>query len=599
MEKFSAESRSPNTDKIPDRLPASDKVQQPSAQRDETSTLSKLQNDALRELSGWGNLIKPVGQRIERLCNETTAQKPKEPTAVDWLVAIDITTKDFGHGDNLEMRKAHLASLAAETKGKPVAIVAQFAIADVDKKQMDKYSWVVPHPYHVDRYLIRDGKMDKLDTVNSGGYAADVKNLLSFATGQFKGAKLALMIDSHGAGNRGLTGDTGSTTIPDFVDAVKKGMQGRDKLDLIDFDACFMGQNGVIGRLRPLTNNVVASAETEGGLGQDLVTPIRSLLKDSKMDGAQLANVMIETARLTKAPVDVVSPKPPEPRNVYQWLQQSLTPKDTETVKRVPVKTLAHYELTHYEQFQSELDQFGTGLCAVMKDPKNLRTINRLLDSVPAYGGRDKIDLKSFVEGIVDAATTGKLDDPGNTLRIHGGRVLDAHKKIVPSYSGFYEYSSRGGLSFYAPESSELQFQKRALDRTWAADFTRSCQNPPDLSSKKDEYVKQLDARLKGAATEISKSDETDENVLNDVKLKWHAADGAVKQLKTASSIKETFDALTAMRNAAMELETSDFFKNKIAQNEKKIRKELEEYYKKELITPDGGWGKFREALRQ
>lgn len=561
--------------------------------------LTKLQQDALN-LSDWSKVISPVGKRIERLCDELRSEKPEKPTPVKWLVAVDVTTKDFGAGDDIAMRKAQLEALAAETKGKPVAIVAQFAIADVEKQQMSKYSWLVPTPYHIERYIISDGKMNQIDVVNSRGLASDCRGLLSFASDRFKGEKVALIVDSHGSGNRGLSGDTGRATVEQFVDAVKKGLKGQ-KPELIDFDSCYMGQNGVMEAMREITKHVVASAETEGGLGQDLATPIKALLKNPNMSGSDLGKTMVENARVQKATTDTPRDKPPAPTNIYQWLQQAMTPQP-EKQKRVPIKTLAHFDLKHYNEFRNELDSLGTALCEAVKDPKNKRVIDSALETCPAYGERAKLDLKGFVEKIVAAAADGTLSDPDNKIRIHGGRVLDSHKQLVPQYSGFYEYGGRGGLTFYAPETWETEYKRRAQSRTWAYDLKRDCSNPPNLAKEKDKesYVKKLENQLAKIADEITKvspEEETAEQI--EARLRMKEAKEGVAALRAAKTLEATFEALSTMRSAASKLETTELYKGIIAKHEANVRKEVADYYKRELVKPGSGWGNFRESLRR
>ncbi len=566
--------------------------------RERAAALTKLQEEALN-IRDWAKVLPQVGKRIERLYDELVSEKPDKPVSVKWLVAIDVTTKDFGAGDDIAMRKAQLEALAAETKGKPVAIVAQFAIADVQKEQMSKYSWLIPHPYHIERYIISDGKMKQIDVVNSRGLAADCKDLLSFASDRFKGEKVAVLVDSHGGGNRGLSGDTGRATVPQFVDAVKKGLKGQ-KPDLIDFDSCFMGQNGVMEAMREITKHVVASAETEGGLGQDLATPIKALLKNPDLTGSDLGKTMVETARLQKASVDIPRDKPPQPTNIYEWVQQALTPTP-EKPKRVPIKTLAHFDLKHYDNFRVELDELGKALCETIKDPKNRRVVDQLIETCPAYGDRSKLDVKGFVEKVVEAATSGKLSDPENQIRIHGGRLLDAHKQLVPQYSGFYEYGGRGGLTFYAPETWEVEYHRRARSRTWISDFKRDCENPPNLAKEKEreDYLKKLDREITRVSGEISRESSEETPTQIEAKLRVKEAQEAVGALRDAKTVDATFTALSAMRTAAKELEATDLYKTIIANHEKDVRKEVEAYYKKELVKPGSGWGDFRENLRR
>ncbi|MBY0359841.1 MAG: hypothetical protein K2W82_17695 [Candidatus Obscuribacterales bacterium] len=566
-----------------------------------------------------------VVNRIDRFNKERDTKPPVDRQSVDWLVVLNLSTQSFGEvsGDNNEKRLQNLKDLADKTKGKPVAIVAQMPFVDVDDfayngELLDRYSFLVPNPHHMDRYIVHDGKVTKIDTVNSGGYAHDVSNLLELACDHFKAGKKALIADSHGNGNLGLSGDIGKMTMDQFIEAAKKGVlrdeneKGKNKdkkpFDLIDFDACLMGQDDVMRLLKPITNHVVASAETEGGRGQDLITPIEKIIANPKMSGSELADTMVETARLQPVNKDVAKQKPPQ--NIYEWLNSVVNPwtdvdKKSEGEKSVTIETLAHYDLTHIDEFSGELDKLGEALTKAIEDPKNRKTLDRLIDNAPVYAdyfffASDKRDLKVFVETIMDSVSRGDLSDPDQKIRIHAGRLLDAHKKLVKSYSGFGDFGSNGGLTSYVPDRETLDFHIAARDKVSACGLRESVENPPaDFATDRETYLQSLNDLVVQTKRNIeAEYVHVSQSTRDDAMVKWKDCDAALKKLEAAKDLESTFKALHEMRQAAAALESTKHFQTMVADEEKELKAEIDKEYKDELVNPDMGWGKFRTKLR-
>lgn len=578
--------------------------------------------DPVRQIAEIGPA---VADRVARFKNEHNTKAPADRQSVDWLVVLNLSTQSFGEvsGDNNEKRLQNLKDLAAKTKGKPVAIVAQMPFVDVDDfaydgELLERYSFLVPNPHHMDRYIVHDGKVTKIDTVNSGGYSYDVTNLLEMGCDHFKADKKALIADSHGNGNLGLSGDIGKMTMDQFIEAAKKGVQRDEKdkgdnkdkkpFEIIDFDACLMGQDDVMRLLKPITNHVVASAETEGGRGQDLITPIEKIIANPKMSGSELADTMVETARLQPVRTDVAKQKPAQ--NIYEWLDNIVNPwidveKKSAGAKSVTIETLAHYDLTHIDEFSGELDKLGEALTKAIEDPKNRQTLDRLIDNAPVYAdyfffASDKRDLKVFVESIMDAASREELNDPDQKIRIHAGRLLDAHKKLVKSYSGFGDFGSNGGLTSYVPDRETLDFHTAARNNVSACDLREAAENPPaDFATNRAKYLENLnDLVLRTKRNIEAEYVHVSQRTRDEAMVKWEDCDAALKKLETAKNLDSTLKALHELRQTASELEGTKHFQTMIADEEKELKAEIDKEYKDELVNPDMGWGKFRTKLR-
>lgn len=107
----------------------------------------------------------------------------------------------------------------------------------------------------------------------------------------FPTAKVALVIADHGAGWVGaavdeVAAETGAPRLldlPTIVDGIAAGLRqaGRSTLDLIGFDACLMAEWDVAMALAPLSDRLLASAETEPNAGWDWTFLERANAADS------------------------------------------------------------------------------------------------------------------------------------------------------------------------------------------------------------------------------------------------------------------------------------------------------------------------------
>lgn len=567
-----------------------------------SAATAKFQKEALESLQSISRLLPAAADRVERSLNKFEVDKPPAPKSVEWLMAINIATKDFGKGDNIQRRLGELGELAAQTKGKPVAVTVQVAHYDLPKGSADSlYKFFVPTPYHVDRYTIHDGKMTKAPSLNSSGYAGDIKELMSFSSKEFTAQKSALLLDSHGNGNAGLSGDIGKATLPDLVKALEPGSPNPKKIDVIDFDACLMAQEGVLKALRPLTDHVVASPETERALGQDLTKTVKVLLERPEITPEEFATSLVEIARLQPLPVPKQELKI---RNFYELLDAMKTKKGAE-IPDVQVRTLAHFSLVNYEQFRSKLDDYGDALSEAIKDPKNRQTIDRLIENSPSYGdffgeaGECK-DLKSFVDSMFREIGKGKISDPDGRLRIAGGRVLDSHKKLVVSYSGFDNYGSTGGLSDFLPERYQLDFHRRARNWIQTGDFSQACGDLDELASSPTKYIETVEKELKAVDKEMKKlEDDATESEWDEATRAYKAAQEAVKAFQDAKDTKSTLKAVADLKTSAYDLGATRLFQDRLAAKEREYKKDIDEKFEEQLVDAKSGWGKFRQALRR
>lgn len=367
----------------------------------------------------------------------------------DWTFAINLTT-DYGSGYGVEARMAELHKLAEKTKDKPVSLVVQAAMPDYQSPEA--FASGQPDGHYLDRWLIKDGKMTWLESAKSVGLAKDTEDLLTFTGKRFDAKQMGLLLDSHGNGNLGLTGDTGSATVPEFAKALRNGLKSinRQSLDVLDFDCCLMSQNGVVHEVRDVTKNVVASAETEHIAGQELTMPLEHIFANPKMTGEEVARDFIKSNRDKQAAADAIS--------------KVLSYFGIDNPAKVPIKTLAHMSVKEYEGFRGSLDKFGDKMCDVLKDDKNRAAIEDVIDDTETYGGGgggflflfmstkgDKYDLKDFTQKVVKAIDDGKIKDADGSLKASAEDVLAKRKQLVGDYFGHGSYAQLGGYSVFLP----------------------------------------------------------------------------------------------------------------------------------------------------
>lgn len=271
---------------------------------------------------------------------------PKDKPKQDWVIAMNLGT-DFGNECSIEKRTKKLQELAADTKGKPVTIVVQYAVKDSEGK------------FKLERFALNDGKVVKLESPGrSGGYASDVEQLLKFTNQNYPSQNLGLILDSHGTGNGGMQSDVGNMSLTELRDSVTKALKnsGHEKLDLLQFNACLMAQNGVLESTQGIARHIVASAEPEGTgtQGRDFDNKVfTELLKKPSMSASELADVAIQNAR--------------------------------DHAQDFP--TLAHFDMEKYGKFRESLDTFGEKMAKLCEDPAQLEVIRGIIRETFSYGG--------------------------------------------------------------------------------------------------------------------------------------------------------------------------------------------------------------------
>ncbi len=573
--------------------------------KENTDSEKKNQNSEQLSSDIWSDIFKATNDVNQRLKNNETVKRaldaldklappPKEKQA-DWTFAINFTT-DFGDNQGVMSGMERLEEFAAKTKGSNVKIVAQAAFPRDAEICGEDIQCFAPgsSKYRLDRYLLADGKLKFIDSVDSNGYAADVESLVKLTSKNYPGKRMGLIIDSHGSGNEGLLGDTGTAGVDEFVQAVQNGLKdsGHAKFDILDFDTCLMAQDGALGKISKVADQVVASAETESIYNaQNYLDPIAGLIKKPETDGFTLARQIVSETH----------------KDMEFWKFEGWMPA---------VQTLGHFNMRQYEQFKKNLDQFGEELVKSLNNPANRPVIEAAIDNSRKYGSsghlmalmfgtsinqKNRTDLKDFTERVLSAIDSGEISDPDRTLKKAAYDVMSARGMFVDSYHGDGDYKAAGGISTFLPSRS-LRNVEREVQMSCTAGRLKDLTDPAKFNAvnrtekTRSEFLEKV----------VAESFMTNHGFfffggVKGVEKELKAVDDAALKFKSAANDNARKTAFEELHNACVTLAKSAPFTAIQDRHKNDLEGKVSKVYKANFIeeTKDTGWSKFRLKLKQ
>lgn len=359
------------------------------------------------------------------------ADSLQEKNAWTVLVQIDATPDKLSAEAKQEKYKT-LEKIAKSTEGKSIAVEVQ--IVEDAKSSQDNGTISGDSKYQLERYEIKNGKIIDLGTFQSEGSAKDIESLEKFGLARNPAEKVALIDNVHGRGNIGMHGDDDIdeqgknkiVEIGDFTNAVNEGLKdsGHTKLDLLDMDSCMMGQDGFLREASYVTDNLVASPQTEQFPGQNIGRIIEDLSKNTENNGADLGKRIVEEAR--------------DGSNIGNDGAEGTV-------------TLNYYDLTKMCAFDKELKTFSEDLKNYIQNkPESVMNIKQSLTDSLKYGedSEGKRDLKSFLNSISKDQGIAEDEKLSHDIR----DLLAAEDNLVVSHFGSDDaYENAGGLSIYVP----------------------------------------------------------------------------------------------------------------------------------------------------
>ena len=266
------------------------------------------------------------------------------------------------------------------------------------------------------RILVKRGSLVELADIGetNTGDEATLGAFVTWGLRTFPASKTALVIWDHGGATAGAAWDASHNGDPLSVLGMRRGLTsglagaGRDRLDLLGFDACLMGNLGVLYELRKLADVIVASEEVEPAHGW-FYPPILTA-----MAGAP------PTRELAKS--------------VVAGFEAECREKKT-----IALCTLAAFDAGKLDAVVDSIDDLGLALHRVMVSTKDWTHIAHARDATEEYGASpgepspygtiDAVDLAdkalplladrtNHVKPAVDAATIAA---------VHGAARPDSH----------------------------------------------------------------------------------------------------------------------------------------------------------------------------
>ena len=143
---------------------------------------------------------------------------------------------------------------------------------------------------------------EELGETNSGDPVA-LADFVRWGIENYPANRYGLLMWNHGAGWMSVALDSGEPTgadhltLTEFRTGLDQALRGsnQDKLDVIGFDACLMGQLELFQAAQPYANFAVASEELAPGRGWDYGALLSAIYADPQMEGAGLANQMVSS----------------------------------------------------------------------------------------------------------------------------------------------------------------------------------------------------------------------------------------------------------------------------------------------------------------
>ena len=249
------------------------------------------------------------------------------------------------------------------------------------------------------------------------------KTLADFATWGIKtypAQHYALIFWDHGASWPGVASDDSSDgdmlTLPELATALGdvKQRTGVQKLDLIGFDACLMGQIDVLKTVAPFGNVAIGSADLEPGEGWAWNTWLSALVRSPHEDAAALAPSIISSFA-------------------------SFYKKDGDSSV-----TLSAFDLTKIDALANQLDTLAGAMIETM--PASYKLIGKARAHAAEYASGDTdisaIDLGYFADSLVTAGANDQVTSAAHTLSktIKAARIAQGYGADHPNSTGISVY---------------------------------------------------------------------------------------------------------------------------------------------------------------
>jgi hypothetical protein len=273
--------------------------------------------------------------------------------------------------------------------------------------------------FHITSPVIR-----QLGEMNTGD-PETLQRFLEWGIKSYPAQHYALVIANHGGGWQGASSDESSDdqmiSLAGMVRALDGGVRdaGIDKLDLLVFNACLMGELEVWSALAPYARYGVASEEVTYGL-EGFESAMRDLVDDPTMSAGDLGASLVEDFAGSYV--------------------------DNETGNTL---TMSEIDLEHLPALEGAMDGLSEALIADADSAETILAVAQGLAHSPTFADTDReffgmIDLRSFLLIVEKISANTKVVEAAQ-------RALEALENVVVANYAGQDVSSVGGLSVFFP----------------------------------------------------------------------------------------------------------------------------------------------------
>src|SRR6185437_8740949 len=411
-----------------------------------------------------------IGSTASRSPDAKSGQSQPEHEQPKWTIAVDLAANIYDNkgqatGNGAFHKWQQLKSLADKTKDAPVSIVVSLPHVDVTssssedlRRNLNAFNNIsaarpdntsAPNKTLIDTFVISHGQARFVESHLSKGFASDLENLLGTAGKEAPSDQLALSVFAHGYGlDLAMQGDAGAATQQEMHDAIKRGLGNRDKLDVLDLDACQMASTDTAHNMQDVARYMVASADDEIGDvaakfdGQNIGAAVSDLIAHPDKSAAQFATDFVAQAdaglngRPTKVP-------------------------DVKNHLRTGADSLTAFDLSRYGRFEESLDKFAQALSTHLTNKADLAAIAEATDNTASYPSHlpaavnELRDTKQFAERIIDQINAGKLPDDGSVRGAAQSLIANQTAMTLKQHNNPNIYRGVGGLTTFLPVTSQ------------------------------------------------------------------------------------------------------------------------------------------------
>ncbi|MDX2106183.1 MAG: clostripain-related cysteine peptidase [Candidatus Melainabacteria bacterium] len=442
-------------------------------------------------------------QFLGETVNLTESDQPNTPRT--WTMAIQLTSSGTLEADGRQVntgaarKSEEILRLAKLTENSSVTLYVQSVDANTERSDKGVNGDKTPT---VSTYRIEGGKVTLVEQRPSQSPQADLESLMGRASKRAGDGHLGLVIQSHGTAESGIYGDTGILPLEQLKEslAITLKANGRDSLDLLNFDSCSMGNLDVAAFMSGVARHMVASSELEHSFGVDV-------------DGQNITRTLTELlANPTMSPHDFA-------QRSIRLAQQGANDDAGNLVSDTSgTETLAHVDTSKMERLAKSVESLGALLGVFVQNPAHRSEMLKLIDQLPSFGSigirangtikPERRDLGLFLDKLDESIKSGKFGVVNEALIASIAEAKAAQRDAIAGYHGenYKQYDRMSGISLLLPGSATYSLENLTAELSpfgmiaLAADSTKfaNFDSRVDFASSLRLEAEQIDREIGG-----------------------------------------------------------------------------------------------------